>query len=994
MANINQSASIHLKTKCYQGINMYNNNKVTKAIRLAMMVGASAAISVPAFSADQDTVEVVVVEEIERIQVTGSRIKRAYMEGSSPMQITSAEDMKVAGFIRVEDMLNTLPQIEPSSTAFLSNAVSGTGSLDLRGLGAERTLVLVNGRRMQPGGGASGSADVNNIPAALVKRVEVMTGGGSSVYGGDAVAGVVNFVMDTDFEGFRVDVITGGYQHNNDNKYIQGLMDEKGFDYDTGQSSIDGKNYGLEITMGGDFDNGKGHITSYATWKRNDQLKFGARDYTSCALNDKADTCGGSETAVIPNFMISALGADGHFDENNSQSLTLTPENNFQPSKDNLYNYNPSNFFYRPSERFSIGSFVNYQINDYVKPYMELMYMRNQTKSQIAESGTFFKQAYNIDYDSPLISDAQRQYLTDQLGIVSGEQFATKIGKRNVEAGARVNIIQHDSFRIVLGSEGEINDNWTYDTSIQVGSTTVNNVYINDFYGPRITTALSANGESCADTKDCIPYEVFKYNSVTSEMALPLTAIASRIEISDQFIFNAYATGDIGVTSPFADTPIAVVVGTEYRKEDYERIVDEVYDKGLLLGQGGPTHGLVGGYSVREIYGEASIAVVEGAEFTESLMLELGYRYSDYSTSGIVPTYKIAIDWTPIDDWKIRASYNRAVRAPNIGNLYTSQGLGLWDGSDPCATATPEFSAAQCANTGVTAAQYGNISKSPAGQYNQYMGGNPDLSPEIADTLTVGFIGQITDEIDFSVDYWSIEIEDVIDTVDQDVTLEQCAKTGDAAYCDNIIRTSGGSLWSGQKGYIISTNVNLASRSWAGVDVSTAYNTDILGHAFSLTLVGTRMMTKEYEPLPGGATYDCSGKISNKCFPQPKWRHVVNANYDLGDWGLNVKWRFNGSVTNADWEMATAKNPTPSNDKLVGTAISSQSYIDLSVRHTLNENLTARFGINNVLDKETVMTGNTMKGGGLYDYLGRNINMSVSLTFQHKREHNIVLIKR
>ncbi|MEW6993076.1 TonB-dependent receptor [Colwelliaceae bacterium MEBiC 14330] len=957
---------------------MYNNSKVAKAIRLAMMfgAGAAAAISAPTFAAEEGA------EEVEKIQVTGSRIKRADMETSSPIQVTSAEDIKVSGFTRIEDMLNTLPQIEASSTAFESNGATGRGGLDLRGLGVQRTLVLVNGRRMQPGGGSDGSADVNSIPAALVKRVEVMTGGGASVYGADAVAGVVNFIMDTDFEGIRIDLVGGGYQHDNDNGIIQGLMDLRDFEYETGQSDIEGNNYGIEITMGGDFADGKGHATAYATWRRNEEMKFGTRDYTSCAINATGDACGGSGNAVIPNFYLSPVNATGGFDWGNYQYLTLTPDSGFTPSAGNVYNYNPVNFFMRPDERYSFGTFANYEINDHVQPYMEFMYMRDQTKGQIAESGTFFNEQYNIDYDSPLLSDAQRQYMTDNFGIMPGEQFATYIGKRNVEGGARASIIQHDSFRIVLGSEGEINDNWTYDASIQIGSTTVNTQYINDFFAPRITTALSANGESCADTADCVPYEVFTYQGVTPEMASPLTGVAAQAAYNDQFIFSAFVTGELDLTSPFADTPIAVVVGTEYRKEEYERVVDEVYDKGLLLGQGGPTKGLTGGYSVKELYGEASIPLVEGAAFAESVIMELGYRHSDYDTAGAEPTYKVAVDWTPLDDWKVRASYNRAVRAPNIGEMFASQSLGLWSGTDPCATATPTYTAAECANTGVTAAQYGNIAASPAGQYNGFYGGNPDLAPEIADTFTLGLVGQITDDIDFSVDYWTIEIEEVIGTVAEDVTLTQCAKTGDAAYCDNINRNNGGSLWAGTQGFITATNINLASRKWEGVDVSLGYNTELFGNNFSVTLVGTQMLTKEYEPLPGKESYDCAGTISAKCFPQPEWRHVLNANYDIGDFGFNAKWRFNQSVENADWKLDPDTGlPLPNNDFLIKEDIGSQTYIDVSVRYTINDNITTRLGVNNILDREPPMTGNTMDPGAFYDQLGRYIHASVSLNF-------------
>jgi iron complex outermembrane recepter protein len=962
-------------TKVIQGENMYSNSKIAKAVRLAMIFGAGAATAVTTSTVSAEEEES--AEKVERIEVTGSRIKRADMETSSPIQVTSAEDIEISGLTRVEDMLNTLPQIEASSTIFSSNGASGRGGIDMRGLGAQRTLVLINGRRMQPGGGSSGAADANAIPGALVKRVEVMTGGGSSVYGADAVAGVVNFVMDDDFEGLEIDLIGGGYQHNNDNSYIQGLMDKRNFEYPTGSSDIEGKNYGLEITMGSDFADGKGHAVAYATWKRNNEMKFGTRDYTSCALNATATACGGSGNAVIPNFYLSPLNDSGSFDWGNYEYLTLTPDSGFQPSSGNVYNYNPVNFFMRPDERFSLGTFVNYEINENFMPYMEMMYMRDQTKGQIAESGTFFNEEYRIDFDSPLVSDAQRAYMADAFGLASGDQFATYIGKRNVEGGARASLIQHDSFRIVLGSEGEINDTWSYDASIQVGSTTVTNAYINDFFAPRITTALSANGESCANTADCVPYEVFTYQGVTEESAGLLTGVAARSELSDQFIFSAYVTGELDFTMPGADTPVAVVFGTEYRKEEYERIVDEVYDKGLLLGQGGPTKALMGGYSVRELYTEASIPLLEGKEFAESLILELGYRYSDYDTTGAEPTYKVALDWTPVDDWKVRASYNRAVRSPNIGEMFASQGLGLWSGEDPCAGATPSFSAAQCANTGVTAAQYGNIASSPAGQYNGVYGGNPNLAPEIADTFSLGLVGQLTDEIDFSVDYWKIEIDEVIGTVSEDVTLTQCAESGLAAFCDNIKRNSGGSLWAGQQGYITATNINLASRKWEGVDITAAYSTELNGNPFSVTLVSTYMMTKQFTPLPGNtdAIYDCAGDISAKCFPQPEWRSVINANYDLGDFGLNAKIRLMGEVNNGDYDG------DDNDDYLVGTGIDAQTYLDLSVRYTVSENVTTRFGINNILDEEPPMTGNTMGAGAFYDQLGRYIHGSVSLTF-------------
>ncbi|MBU2970298.1 TonB-dependent receptor [Pseudoalteromonas sp. C2R02] len=944
------------------------NNKLTKAVRLAIAFGAAstAVLSANVSAAEEGA------EAVERIEVTGSRIKRADMETSSPIQITSAEDIKVSGFTRVEDMLNTLPQIEASSTAFEANGASGRAGVDMRGLGSHRTLVLINGRRMAPGGGSSGAADLNAIPSALVKRVEVMTGGGSSVYGADAVAGVVNFVMDTDFEGFKVDLGASGYQHNNDNSYIQGLMDEKGFDYDSGNTGIDGTSFNFDVTAGGSFDGGKGHAVAYATFKRTNELRQGARDYSSCALNAAGTSCGGSANAIIPNFDMYAVNPDGTTDYSRNMWSSLDSDSNFIDSPgSNRYNYAPVNHFMRPDEKFTLGAFANYEINDSFMPYLEVSFMRDKTRAQIAESGTFFNEEYIIDLDSDLLNDAQRQQLADGLGVDAATgQAAIYIGKRNVEGGPRVDVIEHNSFRIVLGSEGELSDTWTYDASLQFGSTTGSNVYLNDFYGPRITTALSASGEKCEG--DCIPYEVFTYNGVTPEQAGPLTGAAALTTASDQIVVSAFATGELDFTMPGADSPVAVVIGTEYRKQEFERISDDIYATGALLGQGGPTKSLVGGYSVKEIYGEASIPVLEGAAFAEALYVELGYRYSDYDISGGEPAYKIALDWTPVEDWKVRASYNRAVRAPNIGELFATQSIGLWSGEDPCAGANPSLSQAQCANTGVTAAQYGNVSASPAGQYNQLGGGNPNLSPEIADTYTLGVVGQITDNIDFSVDYWTIEIEDVIDSIEPELTVEQCAKSGLAAFCDNITRSPSGNLWLGQAGYVTATDLNLASQKWEGIDFTGAYNTELLGGSLSTTFMGTYMMTKETQSLPGDTSsiYDCTDGITSVCYPQPKWRHVVNANFDKDDWGVNVKWRFMGKV---DYEGDT--------DTLAEGGIDSQTYIDVAGNYTFNDNVTARLGVNNIFDKEKPITGNTLDVGAFYDGLGRYLHASVSFKF-------------
>ncbi|TMO25290.1 MULTISPECIES: TonB-dependent receptor domain-containing protein [Pseudoalteromonas] len=950
------------------------NNKVSKAVRLALAFGtaSTAAFSVNSYAAEEEA-----VEKVERIEVTGSRIKRTDIETASPVQVTTAEEIEVAGFTRVEDMMNSLPQLEASSTAFQSNGASGTATLNLRGMGSQRTLVLINGRRMQAGGIYSQSADINQIPAALIKRVDVMTGGGSSTYGADAVAGVVNFVMDDQFEGFEVNIGSTAYQHDNDNEYIQGLMDDRDFEYPSGSSGFDGSSFDFSATLGGSFDSGKGHAVGYFTYNKQNELRQGARDYSSCALNAAGTACGGSGNAVNPNFYIAGVTDSGAFDWDDYDYWTLGTDSSFIPSSGNVYNYAPVNHFMRPDERHTLGLFANYEINDNFQPFIEAMFMRDRTSAQIAESGTFFDTNYVIDYDSPLLTDAQRQNLTDRFGLTSGDQFATYIGKRNVEGGPRVNQLEHNSFRLVLGSKGEISDTWSYEAFVQYGSTSSSSAYENDFFGPRIITALSANGEDCASTDGCIPYEVFTYQGVSTESAAALTGTAILNGVTEQFIVSGFVTGEFDFGLPSSDYPIAAVFGAEYREETFGRTADEVYAQGLLLGQGGPTKSLNGEYDVTEYFGELSLPIVEGLPGVESLLIDLGYRWSDYSTSGSEPTYKVAMNWDVTENWKIRSSYNRAVRAANNGELFAQQSQGLWAGSDPCATATPSLTQAECANTGVSASQYGNVGKSPADQYNGFFGGNPELSPEIADTITLGVVGNPFEDFNFSIDYWDIDLEDAIGNIDPELIVEQCGKTGDALFCDNVQRTPGsGSLWIGS-GQVIATNTNLGNIHYEGIDLSANYDIEVGGGTLSTSLIGTYMMTKEFEDIPGvSEVYDCVDTLDNGCFPQPEWRHVLSASYDTGSW-----WK-----ATAKWRYFSAVNDYTGSDTLVQDGIGSQSYLDLKGSFTINDYTRVLVGVNNVLDKEPPLVGGTLSTNGnavagYYDTLGRYFHASVSLKF-------------
>lgn len=950
------------------------NNKLAKAVRLAIAFGGA---STAVFAANANAAEEQqAAEQVERIEVTGSRIKRTDMEGASPVTVMSAEEIKLSGYSRVEDILNQLPQIEAAETSFLSNGASGTATLDLRGLGSNRTLVLVNGRRLQAGSITSQSPDVNQIPASLIKRVEVLTGGAAAVYGADAVAGVVNFIMNDDFEGLQMNFGASGYQHNNDNKYIQGLMDDKGFDYPSGSSGIDGRSYSIDLAIGGAFDGDKGNAVAYAVWRRNDELLQGSRDYSSCALNRTQSACGGSANTPNPHFDMYPI-VDGEPDYTQNFWGYLNPNGNgFIEDDGYRYNYAPVNHFMRPNERFSFGTFVNYEINDNFRPYLEASFMHNRTAGQIAESGTFFNEEFVLDYNNPLLSDVQKQQLQTWFGQGDDDQFVAYIGKRNVEGGPRANNLEHSSYRIITGLEGEINDLWSYDVSYNYSATSSSSVYINDLLAPKIGPRVGAVGTECVEADGCLYYNVFELNGVTPEQAAQLAGVGIQTGLVTQQILNGYVSGEIEqLHIPSAPAPVAAVFGFERREQTYERISDTVYEEGQLLGQGGPSASLAGDIEVTEFFSEFQVPVLD------ELNMNAAFRWSDYSTSGSDTTFTVGADYTLADAYKFRASFAKAIRAPNVGELFSAQNIGLWTGDDPCAGTDPSYSLEQCQRTGMTAAQYGTgaVSKSPAGQYNQVAGGNPNLKPEEADTITFGLVANPFDNFNFTIDYFDIQMENVIASVGAERILNNCATTGDAFFCDNIKRSASGSLWLGQEGYISNLSDNIGGRHWRGVDFTANYSMDLGEGTLDLGINGYYNIKKLVQPVLADSSldYDCTGTISTDCFTTPKWRHTFQADYSMNDWRVTAKWRFYGEVDydgTADTKLAEAGG------------VDAYNFFDVSGSYSINEHVTVIGGVNNILDEEPPMVGNSLSTNantisGFYDSLGRFIHLSVNMTF-------------
>ena len=964
------------------------NGHVSSAVKLALMAGSLPLVASQSALAQEGEDAV----ELEEITVTGSRIPARNLISSSPVTTVSQEEIAFQGVTRVEDMLNRLPQVYAGQTSTQANGATNTATVDLRGLGSVRTLVLINGRRMSSGSPLQGGlgADLNQIPSALVERVEVLTGGASATYGSDAVAGVVNFITKSDFEGFALDYQYSFWQSDNTDSEVRGLSQAAGFDLPE-DDVTDGFTTDISLTIGANTSDGSGNVTMYANYRDIHTVLSGYRDWNNCALGGNAGSfaCGGSSTLPQGRFTDFGVNDPDSFD-------FIVAGTDFQVRQGELYNYQPPNHLQRPDERWVVGALGHYNFNDSFEVYSEVSFMEDTSDSQIAPSGAFFV-TNTLPCGNPFLSAQQFDQLCGQFGLTTADTQTVYIGRRNVEGGNRTNLTSHTSNRIVVGARGEISDAWSYDVHLNTSQVTLSQTYLNDLSTTRIIRALNAvddgNGnvvcQSVVDGTDpaCIPWNVFETGAVAPDGQDPVQGyIAKGLFATGRVttdIGSGYVTGDLGqygIKLPTSDTGLQVVGGYEYRQEKILYNPDDGFQSGDGAGQGGATQPVEGGFAVKEFFGEIQVPLFEGYDLAQSVNLNLGYRYSDYNTDQETDTYKAAFDWSFNDQIRLRASYQRAVRAGNLRELFQPQGLNLFDmPNDPCGPAMT-YSQADCVNyTGLPANLYGNPGlDSPANQYNFLQGGNPTLEPEESDTTSFGGIWSpaFLEGLTVSIDYFKIEVEQAIDTVPQTFTLDQCLQTGDPVFCNNVNRApNSGSLWAGTNGWIVGTNVNIGYFEREGVDIQIGYNTPI-GNAGDLdfSLIGTSLMTADTQPTPASPVVECKGLWGHQdcdgAFAD--WQHTFRTTWATPwDLDLSLLWRYTSAVDD---------------ESSVGANWDSFSWFDLAGTWQATDSVQLRLGVNNITDEDPPISSNAgiVPGNGngwpsVYDGLGRYIFMGISL---------------
>ena len=865
----------------------------------------------------------------ETVIVTGSRIPQTNLTSPSPVMVVGRPEIVYSGATDITTVLNHLPSVFPSQNANVSNGATGTDNINLRDLGPQRNLILIDGSRLMPGDPTLLAGDINTIPAALVDHIEILTGGASAVYGSDALAGAVNFILRRDFEGVEVDGTYTTAQNNNDTARWRDLIQrEIGLGVpglsEPPTNVWDGQTEDATLVLGANSDNGKGNVTAYLGYRSMSAVTESSRDYSACTLQStgKHVTCQGS---LNYNTWLSLddayAGQSATFFETGtgrSGSGRFVP---FTFAPDQIYDFGATNYFQRPDTRYTGGFFAHYDVDHTLKLFADLMIMDDDTVAQIAPSGIFFGNGVGPDFtiyvncSNPLMTPQENRLLCgelpgDGLATINGRTFWNGagnapslsgnpdgvagqanlyIGRRNIEGGERRSELRHTAYRMKIGIDGDVGGGWTYNLYAQEGYTQQTDLSSGDFSISRVQNALEVDPVTgqCNSGAGCVPLDIFNgIGSITPAMLNYVAANAMQQGSTEEKIVSGSMTGDLadwGVRSPWAHDAVQAVLGGEYRQETLSFLPDAEFQTGDIEGVGVPILAVPSaGFDVSEGFTELQLPLVQDVTAIEELTLKGGYRFSAYSRAGDTNTWYGATEWRPVDDVRFRASMQHAVRAPNVVELFTpdqiSQFSSTYAEGDPCATITT----GQCANVPNAGTQ---ILDCPSGVCNDQIGGNPLLKPESSNTRTAGivFTPSFLDAFSATIDWWNIDVAHYISTIPVQQILDECygppaTPQSEAFFCPFVHRGSNGTLYG--SGYVAADTINTGYLKTSGVDFSVNYQVDApdwFGRnegTVSFSALGTWLNTFFTDavpatPLTSGlaarSSYNCAGLFGLTC---------------------------------------------------------------------------------------------------------------------------------
>ena len=936
----------------------YNPKKDIRTSAVAIAVALACSQSGYAQQSDDDG-------SIEEIVITGSRIRTGRQAPSIPIDSLSADDIKLSGRPNVEETLNNMPQFVPSRTASTNSTAdpnaTGAATLDLRGLGGQRTLVLVNGRRYTFFD-SSQRTDINSLPSSLVERVEVVTGGASAVYGSDAIGGVVNFILRDDFEGVEL--------RSQFNQTSEG----------------DGNVTDVTLTLGGNFADDKGNAVVVFNYLDRDPIMTTDRSFSESVLTDVTDANGNrvlgpGGSSFVPNGRFTGLptsaddiaaipgldaayaaagltGIDGNGFIADSSGMSQRP---FVRPGD-LYNYTLDNFLRIPQERYTVTMLADVEVSDSASVFFEGAYSHNRTTTGFAPA--FINEVLPIEVANPYIGTELRDVFAlldaaGTLGPANDGLVDLGIRRRLVETGARRNQDTRNAFRALMGVEGTFND---YDYNAYYSYARSDNTQIQQ---GNVSRAAFASGVLSSGGADPI-VNPFGPN-ISADGVDFINIAATNSEATELEVFAATISGDV---FEMPAGPFAALLGTEWRSSSVDFTPDEALLTGDVAGFNAiqPASGEI---DVWELFTELRLPLITDRSGIEALDATVAYRYSDYDLdqTGGVNTFLGGLDWKLNESLAFGAQFQRAIRAPSVGEAFGGQRLFPVSASDPCAdpsAATDATIRGLCEATGVPAALVGDPTIQPNNEIPGLFGGNPDLNEEESDTFTLSAI--ITPEaipnLRVSIDYFDIDVDDAIGvfggSVDNilSVCYEQVQDISSTA-CQAVNRNSTtGSI--DTQNPVEATNVNVGRLETSGIDLEVTHvwelDFGIGGGGSDLSVTFNATFLDEYELTPIAdldTVNDCAGAFGRTCGePKSETKTNTSIRWTSGDLTLGLQHRWSDDTTLDEVQIRGDDPSTKAVPELDGA-----NYVDLSVNYNIDENFALWGGIINVFDEDPPLLG-------------------------------------
>ncbi|MDT9598673.1 TonB-dependent receptor domain-containing protein [Sphingosinicella rhizophila] len=922
-------------------------------------------------------------DEGEEIIVTGSRIRRSSIaETSSPVQTLNDESIKSRGLANLGDIVSELPALSSrfSSGGSVTNGGAGLNLLDLRGLGPERTLVLINGRRQVASIASLNSVDINTIPIDLIERVEVVTGGASAIYGADAVTGVVNFILDDQFEGAKARLQTG--------------ISERG----AAENSL------VTLTLGHGFGGGRGHIVVNGEYARSSLLKANnanLRYRNGLYVTNPADTGPGDGQPArifVSNIGVNFVPVGGGVAVGSPLSApvlkfqedgTLRPFNLGSPAyQGGTFGVRGDGLFFddvltlQPHlERKMVNLHSSFEFAQPWELYVEGKYSRTQSKVRTGAPLTFDQFNFlPLDQSNPFLTEQARSALAGLSGPLFLTRFSTDFG----DNGANY---ERTLTRAVAGvrSSGK----WVLDASYAFSRATTKQRNVADPLRARFARAvdavtdvhgtlgvpgatvcrsrLEAPSSTDPDIASCVPINLFG-NGAPSAAALGYILTESSIaERLQQDVASVSLTGPI---FNLGDEPARLAIGAEYRKEQLRSTPDALLQAGATAQARAVP--ISGSFGVKEAFAELSIPLFQNRPFAFDLGVDGAIRYADYDLSGGNTSWQVNGWWAPIRDVRVRGTLSRAVRAPNLIELFQPQTGSQTFIADPCDRTLINNNPNRARNCAALGLPTGFSDPPNSRGVTLVQGGNPDLTPETSDSWTVGVALQprFAPGFEMTVDYWNVRIRNVISFASRDSTLAGCVDgaTLNDDFCRLIVRAPSGEVTN-----VFATRANLARRNASGIDFQLSYATRLeRAGDLRFRLIGTYLdeLTDLRVQNDPASRDPQRGEIGF-----PRWKLTGSVNWAMRPFNLTYSMRYIDRFTNGD-QVALQTNP----EAISPRYYSARFYHDVQVSFDISERIELYGGVNNLTDVAPPfgipLTGVNF---GFYDVVGRSFYLGARL---------------